>query len=348
MKTKRIFLFCSFLWILYNPIKLEAQALKYTITYDSKVKHYARCLKGEEKLLNDIDKVNMRAFMVEDSYIIKVFANGDRETTVFHVNSNQSTEDVTIAFKTVIDKDGVRSFSREGKNLTNIPHSEISLKHYKSIKASNLSDDTRTTPEFKKVSDAELNEIKLTGSAIKNIPGKGFHMRNGNKELLYDTVNRVIENRLFEGKNLKYSYHQKFNLNKEGKIIPAFKKEINMGNTANGRNIWRFKEENISNYKVIIPLNGRSAIEEGLPIDNNSFGVYPNPASKEIKVQLPLSIFEKVAEITIYDMIGRIIHQKNATNALENINIEKLEKGMYLLQVETKAGDKLSQRFIKQ
>ena len=348
MKTKRIFLFCSFLWILYNPIKLKAQTLKYTITYDSKIKHYARCTKGEEKLLNDIDKVNMRAFMVEDSYIIKVFSNGDRETTVFHLNSNQSTADVTITFKTVIDKDGIRSYSREGKILTNIPHSEKSLKQYKSMKASDLRDDIDKTPKFKKVSDVEINEIKLTGGEIKNIPGKGFHVRNGNKELLYDTINRVIENRLFQGKNLKYSYQQKFNLNREGKIIPAYKKEIIMGNTANGRNVWRFKEENISNYKFIVSLNGRSAIDEGLPSDNISFEVYPNPASKEIKVQLPLSIFEKIAEITIYDMLGRIIHQKNAVNALENINIEKLENGMYLLQVETKAGDKLSQRFIKQ
>lgn len=349
MKTKLIYCYSLFYWIIYNPIEIKAQSLKYTINYDSKVIHYSKYLKGEDKLLTDIDKVNIRGFEENNSYSIKVFANGDQETTIIHVKSNQYPEDYVYPYKTVITKDGTKTFSKEGKILSEVPHSEKYLKFYKDLKSKNLNDDLIVTaPEFRKTTDAEINDIKLHGGSVKSIKDKGIHIRIGNKELLYDDDNKVVEERIFEGKDLKHSYHQKFQLDQNGRVVPAFKKEINMHYSDRGRKMWRFKEESISNYKVVLPLKGRAAIEDNKSDAILSFNIYPNPASKDIQIQLPLNIYEKSAIITIYDGVGKVIYQRKAANSLEIINIEKMQNGIYLLQVDTNSGDKLIQKFVKQ
>jgi hypothetical protein len=343
MKTKLVLWYCLFNWIFYTPLSINAQALKYTITYNSKTKHYSRCAKGEEKLLNDFDRVNMRSYQEEKSYIIKVLSNGDREITIFHLKSNQFPDDTPSAAKTIIDKDGVKSYSADGKVLTNIPHSAIYLEYQKAFKNNLQSNDIQLAPKFKKITDAELNDLKIQGISVKNINGKGLHIRNQNKEVLYDTVNKIIENRLFEDKLLKHSNLQKFKLNKFNEIIPIFKKEINLDKTNKGNKLWRFKEEDIINYKITYPLNKRNDTDKNL-----SFNVYPNPASKELTVQLPRNIYEKTAHITISDMLSRVIFQKQTNASLEIIDIDKFKSGVYLLQVETGTGDKLTKKFIKQ
>lgn len=342
MKSKLFLKFC-FLWLLYSPFEAKAQAVKYTITYNSKTKHYVRCAKGEESLLSPIDKVNMRPYQEEKSYTVKVLANGDRETTILHLKSDQFANDVPTAAKTIIDKDGVRSYAIDGKLMANIPHSPLALEYYKAMKAENTSqDEDKRGPDFKRVTDAELNDIKVKGGKVKDLPNKrGHHIRNGDDEILYDTVGKTIENRTFLGTTLKYSHFQKFKVNSSGKIIPAFNKEINIANTEKGKNLWRFKEEEIINYTVSTPLGVRS--EEDL-----SFNVYPNPVSKEIRVRLPREVYEKSPIIIIYDLLGKVIYQQKAKANLGVINTESFANGVYLLQVDTGIGDKLNQKFIKQ
>ncbi len=186
---------------------------------------------------------------------------------------------------------------------------------------------------------------------IKNYPDGKTHIRDNDKEVLYDSVNKVVENRQFEGRDLIFSLQQKFQTNRSGKTIPIYKREINMRRNDSGRRLWHFMEQNIINYNVSIPVHGRSSPENNNGLDNEqevSFTVYPNPASKELWVQIPLSIYKESPQIMITDMLGQMVYQNKAQYSLQSINIEKLSTGIYFLQIQSESGQKLMQRFVKQ
>ncbi len=73
-----------------------------------------------------------------------------------------------------------------------------------------------------------------------------------------------------------------------------------------------------------------------------SFSVYPNPASKVIKIDNPQGLQIKGA--SLFDMLGR-----NTGTTLENgeMNIENLAKGMYILQLETEKGT-MTKKIVKE
>ena len=64
---------------------------------------------------------------------------------------------------------------------------------------------------------------------------------------------------------------------------------------------------------------------------SNTFVFYPNPASKEIKIELNNSILK---EVSIYNNLGQFIKSSKKTA----IDTSKLESGIYFLQVETNKG----------
>lgn len=81
-----------------------------------------------------------------------------------------------------------------------------------------------------------------------------------------------------------------------------------------------------------------------LGIDNlnkeSTFTTYPNP-TKNI-----LNFSEKLSEINVLDVGGRIVFSNNAE--VNDINIEKLQKGVYLLTGKDKDGNTFSTKFIKE
>lgn len=69
------------------------------------------------------------------------------------------------------------------------------------------------------------------------------------------------------------------------------------------------------------------------------WGIYPNPTNGF------LNFSEPIKEITIYDLVGRII--KSFTGIHEKIEVSDLSKGNYILKGETEAGNKFNAKFIK-
>jgi len=77
---------------------------------------------------------------------------------------------------------------------------------------------------------------------------------------------------------------------------------------------------------------------------NLDFDVYPNPASSNILVQLPLDIDS--ADVVLYDFSGRKVATAVITSNNNSINIENFISGVYILKVVT--ADKLGvKRIIK-
>ncbi len=77
----------------------------------------------------------------------------------------------------------------------------------------------------------------------------------------------------------------------------------------------------------------------------NSFGIFPNPASNYVTLQLTQDI--SIATIKVYNLLGELKNTTNTSHAKTDIDISKLAAGVYIIEVVT---DKNSyrQKFIKE
>lgn len=67
--------------------------------------------------------------------------------------------------------------------------------------------------------------------------------------------------------------------------------------------------------------------------DLNIFNIYPNPASKTLTVQVSAEAINKT--LSIYDVTGRLVFQKQVESLQEELNISNLVTGVYEIQINT-------------
>jgi len=67
--------------------------------------------------------------------------------------------------------------------------------------------------------------------------------------------------------------------------------------------------------------------------------VYPNPAKQEINI----SSTQKIEKISVYNSLGQFLFESK----VNQINIEKLEKGLYFLKIKTSSSETV-EKFIKE
>jgi Secretion system C-terminal sorting domain len=64
--------------------------------------------------------------------------------------------------------------------------------------------------------------------------------------------------------------------------------------------------------------------------DQSELGIYPNPATQgKIYITSKNSLSK---EITIYDVVGKVVLQTTITN--KELNISSIQQGMYLIQIK--------------
>jgi hypothetical protein len=95
-------------------------------------------------------------------------------------------------------------------------------------------------------------------------------------------------------------------------------------------------------YFTVLELSATAGVSEAERLD---FEMFPNPASEEITVQLPVGSDD--ASIELYDYIGRLALRKKITLSESTITVQGLSSGMYILKVlsDDKIGAK---KFIKE
>lgn len=78
--------------------------------------------------------------------------------------------------------------------------------------------------------------------------------------------------------------------------------------------------------------------------EGRNFGIYPNPATNEISLQ----VFDhQMAQITITDMNGRVVRQVPVQEGIQQLNISDLEKGIYFIMGVTADSENVVQRLVK-
>lgn len=205
-------------------------------------------------------------------------------------------------------------------------------------------------PSFDKIKDSDIADVVKNGSLVKRVSNSITHFKNGNKEFLYDSDRKIIEEREFDGKNLKHSLTQSFQADKSGRLYPAFKREISYQPNNKGQKFWQFRDVVITNYKLIPAKSHSSDLQSvSIPTQNSdNFAVYPNPVTNEVWVQIPKNFFNgQQCVTTISDVLGKIVLTNSTGYSLQSIDVSKLANGSYTLQISNDTGDKQITRFVK-
>ena len=74
--------------------------------------------------------------------------------------------------------------------------------------------------------------------------------------------------------------------------------------------------------------------------------VYPNPADKQITVQLPTTTDKYT--VTISDIAGKKVYQNQLSSGTQSINIAKLTKGNYVIEITDAKGNRAVEKLVKQ
>jgi hypothetical protein len=87
-----------------------------------------------------------------------------------------------------------------------------------------------------------------------------------------------------------------------------------------------------------------SAVIDSKILNNNL--VYPNPANTYITISIPSNI--EIKKIEMFDFSGRVVQQWEAQELAGNqLNIQHILPGIYLLKAETNAGFKTEKLVVR-
>ena len=74
--------------------------------------------------------------------------------------------------------------------------------------------------------------------------------------------------------------------------------------------------------------------------------MYPNPANKQITFLLPQSA-DISYNIKVTDMAGKIVLQHKAAGGTEQMSIDKLTTGTYIVEIIDSKGNRTTEKLIK-
>jgi len=79
---------------------------------------------------------------------------------------------------------------------------------------------------------------------------------------------------------------------------------------------------------------------------NDAVTLYPNPASNDVWMDLS-AIKQKTVVVTLYDIAGKqLMAQELATGAIVKINVSEIDKGIYIVRVQSAEGIVLQKQLI--
>ncbi|WP_146894398.1 T9SS type A sorting domain-containing protein, partial [Chryseobacterium rhizosphaerae] len=116
-------------------------------------------------------------------------------------------------------------------------------------------------------------------------------------------------------------------LNRDGSIVIA------------GTSAEKFGEENWKIVKL-----GDKQIDQ--LIEKHDIKIYPNPVSDYAYVEIGFNDF-KEADISVYDMSGKLLQQMKTKNNVTKINTQALVQGAYLVTIKTDNSKTANAKLIK-
>jgi hypothetical protein len=160
-------------------------------------------------------------------------------------------------------------------------------------------------------------QVQLAWTTSSEVDSRGFEVQRSNDGTAYETLGFVNG---AGNSTLEQNYH----------FTDAAPKA--------GKNYYRLKVVDLNNhstYSVIRILDMSKALQD--------LQLYPNPANNAITV-----VNIKAGNLlTVFDMHGRSVLTKRAANTQENIQVNHLAAGIYVMQITDNDGSKRAIRFTK-
>lgn len=131
--------------------------------------------------------------------------------------------------------------------------------------------------------------------------------------------------------------------------IKPFQNMIGLNNKS-ALGIWKLKvsDDIVGNGGTVnsFSLNFCNVASSLSTVENNisQFKLYPNPAENQITIELTDDISN--ANLTLYDIQGRVIYEKEAINQVTNIDTSILQSGVYFVKLKSN-NSYFTKRFIK-
>jgi hypothetical protein len=321
---------------------------KYTITFDIATRTYTSMPTQQVKQLNAVDKVSLRLIEEKEHHDVEVLSSDEMVTTIKLLKSNKYEDWMQQPAKTVMDKDGSRCYNADGGLLAEVTHSDISKKSYNEQARAMFSSDKLPFPEFLPVSLQAVEEMRKNGFTV--VMGKKGRLmaKSDTRLLVYDPINMETEERDLIGDEVQYSLRQKFTTNELGQIVPDIKIEVSLEKGRDSLKFWRTVESKYARYKMVVAKPLTLDVSTVFDKESESLKINPNPAQNDIWVQIPRSMQAETPTIRIFDVNGKEVHNQTSDYVVQQIAVNKLPIGVYLLQVETAKGAKTTQRFVKQ
>jgi len=80
------------------------------------------------------------------------------------------------------------------------------------------------------------------------------------------------------------------------------------------------------------------SVAEGASVYSGEVRAYPNPARDKVSIEMPERIYDQVR---IMDNMGRIVLQNTISSDKVTLNVDKLSKGLYLVELRNEKNKKV-------
>jgi hypothetical protein len=108
-------------------------------------------------------------------------------------------------------------------------------------------------------------------------------------------------------------------------------------NDPSNRTVARFQAETMNSTNCLATLDVKQ-------VKKSELAIAPNPANQFIRISLPGSTNLKVA---VYDLLGKKVIDASTEGSNNTVDVSKLVKGVYIVQVTTPDGQKIAKTFRK-
>ncbi|WP_051211286.1 T9SS type A sorting domain-containing protein [Runella zeae] len=163
--------------------------------------------------------------------------------------------------------------------------------------------------------------------------------RSGGVELSWQTSEEISNQRFEIERSLDAKSFEKIGtIEGKGTISIAQHYSFLDSSPLQGLNYYRLKQVDFDgkySYSVIRDIRAKG--------QGHSFRVYPNPATNEVKIELPQE--EEINNGELLDLTGRIVKRYAAGS--DKVSIIDLRPGVYILKIKTQTGASYQQRIIK-
>lgn len=328
----------------------------------TQTKVYAVPKDADIKSLTSYDLTNIRTETNTSETEMIIDRNRDLTITILNFEMPRFENDYEYEIgKVVTNKNETNLFNHKGDLLHNNKNSdedEEFIIHEDAIEEYGL------MPEFKINDDMTQLYIAMGFTVSTNDQGV-FTAINDSIELYYDTKKLIMEMRIFKEKQLQISdwkQYQKI----ENNIIPKVFVMTTYDTFSNGIRLQISEITNYNSYSVINSA-GETIVyfedkENGMmshkgavinqytetPKKESNIKIFPNPASNNINLEIPLFGTERV-KVEIINSLGLTVLTLNdiENDNTINIDVSNLKEGVYIIKCSSGKQFKTG-RFIKQ